>query len=155
MKNILILLFVAPVVFSCEYETISVHKEDVEEEINHSLAGSWLYVEYGYSPGGKYHVVPVPADPPKTITFSADLTMSSTDMGFGKFKYYRLLEDTLTNRQVIAFFEKDPGNGSLELAGLSPTFNTFWQGNHLTLNYRWCIEGCHMKFKRIASPESE
>jgi hypothetical protein len=155
MKKILTLFFVASLALSCEYETIGVQEEVAEEEINHSIPGTWLYVEYGYSPGDVYNIVPVPADPPKTITFKGDLTMSSTDMGFEMYKYYRLLEDTVVDRQVIAFFEEDPGNGPLELAGLSPTWYTFWNGNHLNLNYRWCFEGCHMKFERISPPQSE
>ena len=154
MKKMLTLLLVVSLALSCEYETIGV-TEGVTGEINDSILGTWLHVEYGLSPGGGYYIFPVPADPPQTITFKGDFTMSSTNMGFEMYKYYRLLEDTDADRQVIAFLKKNPGNEPLELAGLSPTYYTFWNGNHLNLNYRWCIEGCHMKFKRISPPESE
>ena len=152
MKKIVFLFFVASLAFSCQDEATRVA---LDEEVNQSVVGSWLYVEYGYSPGDKYHTVPVPADPPKTVTFESDFTMSSTNMELEKYKYYRLLEDTMVNRQVIAFFEQDPGNQALDLASLSPTYFTHWQGNYLNLNFRWCIEGCHMKFERISSVEMD
>jgi hypothetical protein len=155
MKKIPILFFVASMTLSCEYESIDAQQEGAEKGLNHSISGTWLYVEYGLSPGGGYYIVPVPADPPQTITFNGDFTMSSTNMEFEKFKYYRLLKDSDVDRHVIAFFEEDPGNEPLELAGVSPAWNMFWNGNHLNLNYRWCIEGCHMKFKRISSVENE
>lgn len=148
MKKALTLFFVASLAFSCAYETITPEDEVNGEKTGHSIPGSWLYVEYGYSPGDKYHTVPVPADPPGTLTFKSDLTMSSKNMGLDQYKYYRLLQDTVADRQVIAFFEEDPGQASPSLAGLSPTYNIVWQENHLVLHYRWCIEGCHIKFKR-------
>ena len=149
------MLFVVSLALSCEHENIGLPEEVVEEEANHSIPGTWLFVEYGYSPGDVYNIVPVPADPPQTITFNGDLTMSATSMGLEKYKFYRLLEDTVVNRQVIAFFEKDPGDEALELSGLSPSYNTFWNRNHLNLNYRWCIEGCHMKFRRISPSDPQ
>src|SRR5688500_14106659 len=150
MKKILTLFFVVSLALSCEYETIG-----VTEEINDPILGTWLHVGYGLSPGGGYYIFPVPADPPQTITFNGDLTMSSTDMGLEMYKYYRLLADTDSKRQVIAFFKKNPGNEPLELAGLIPTFYTFWNGDNLNLNNRMCTEPCHMKFKRISPPKSE
>jgi hypothetical protein len=155
MKKILILFFVASLALSCEYESIDAQQEGAEKELNHAISGTWLYVEYGYSPGGGYYIVPVPPDPPQTITFNGDFTMSSTQMEFEMYKYYRLLEDTDVDRPVIAFFKEDPGNEPLELAGLSPTWYIFWNGDDLNLNYRWCIEGCHMKFRRLSPVENE
>ncbi|HEU5148022.1 MAG TPA: hypothetical protein VFT90_14950 [Chryseosolibacter sp.] len=148
MKNALPFLIVTCLLFCCEHENINI-------EVNESIAGSWLYVEYGYSPGDKYHTVPVSAIPPQTITFNSDFSMTSTIQEMETYKYYRLLEDTVVDRQVIAFFKENPGNEPLDLAALSPTYFTYWQGSDLYLNYRWCIEGCHMKFKRISSAETE
>ena len=149
MKKILFLFLATSLAFSCEYEEL------LDEELNLAIADSWLQVEYGLSPGGGYYTVPVPADPPKTITFKGDFTMSSTNMGLDKYEHFRIVEDTLRSQQVIAFFEDDPGNKHLDLVGLSPTYIISLEENHLTLYYRWCIEGCHMKFKRIASVERE
>lgn len=154
MKNIFALIFLSSLAWSCEYENISA-EEVTEEAGTQSIVGSWLLVETGYSIGGPIIKVPVPADPPKTITLDPDLTLSSVNAGFDGYKYYRILEDTAIDRQVIAFFQEDPGSGPLELAGLQPTYNIFWEGNYVNLNYRWCIEGCHMKFKRISPAQSE
>ena len=153
MKKML-LLFVTLLAFSCEHDEL-LDEARIDEELNQEIAGSWLYVEYGYSPGDKYYTVPIPADPTNTIAFKKDFTMSSTMEGLDKYKYYRVLQDTVTSQHVMAFFEADPGNQPLDLAGLSPTYSILRQGNFLTLNYRWCFEGCHMKFKRITSVEEE
>jgi hypothetical protein len=154
MNKILLLFIATSLAFSCEHDQL-LDKQPVDEEPIEQIAGSWLYFEYGYSPGDKYYTVPVPPNPPGIITFKVDRTMSSINMALDKYKYYRILEDTLSSQQVLALFEVDPGDEPLDLAGLSPTYSFFWQGNHLTLNYRWCFEGCHMKFKRMASVEHE
>ena len=154
MKKVILLTLGAFLAFSCQDDAISV-AEVIDEELDHTIAGTWLHVEYGYSPGDKYHQVPVPTNPPKTITFKGDFTMSSAIMGMDIYKYYRLLEDPVANRQVIALFEEDPGNEPLDLASLTTTYFTHWQGNYLNLNYRWCFEGCHLKFKRISSVDTE
>ena len=154
MKKIFALIILSSLACSCEYENISA-EEVTEAAVNQSVVGSWLLVETGYSIGGPIITVPVPADPPKTITFNADLTLSSVNAGFDRYKHYRVLEDTAIDRQVIAFFEENPETGPLELSGLKPTYNIFRDGNYLNLNYRWCIEGCHMKFKRISPAQPE
>src|SRR5688572_13964499 len=123
------------------------------KKYTYPFKGRGCLLEYGLSPGGGYYTVPVPPDPPNTITFKRDFTMSCTNMGLEKYKYYRIVEDTVTNRQVIAFFEEDPRNKSLDLAGLSPTHYISWQGNYLILKNPWCTEGCHMKFKKISARE--
>ena len=155
MKNELTFAFLLCLLACCEYENLKPEEVLDDGELNQTIPGSWLQVEYGYSPGDKYQTVPVSPIPPQTITFKSDFTMSSNNMRLDNHKYYRLLEDTVANRQVIAFFEEDPGNEPLELATLSPTYFIFWEGNYLYLNYRWCIEGCHMKFKRISSEETD
>jgi hypothetical protein len=153
MKKIT-LIILAFLAFACTDETTNEKSAKIsDEQVNPNVVGSWLCVETGYSPGDKYHIVPVPANPPQTITFKDDFTMSSTNMSLEKFKYYRILQDTLIDMDVIAFLEEDPGMKTLNLADLNPTYNTSWDGSDLYLNFRWCTEGCHLKFKRIESPE--
>ena len=155
MKNALAFSFLLCLLACCEHENLKPEEVVDDSELNQTIPGSWLQVEYGYSPGDKYQTVPVSPNPPQTITFKSDFTMSSKNMRLDSYKYYRLLEDAVADRQVIAFFEEDPGNEPLALATLSPTYFIFWEGNYLYLNYRWCIEGCHMKFKRISSEETD
>ena len=68
MKKIFALIILSSLACSCEYENISA-EEVTEAAANQSMVGSWLLVETGYSIGGPIITVPVPADPPKTITF--------------------------------------------------------------------------------------
>jgi hypothetical protein len=146
MKKLLLFILTL-MVFACADEF---EPEKSEKTLNQDVVGSWRFAEFGYSPGDKYYVEAVSPLLFQTITFKDDSTMSSTNMQLEKFKYYRILKDTLYDGEVIAFLEEDPGKKKLDLATLSPTYSIKWEEDDLFLNYRWCYEGCHMKFKRIA-----
>lgn len=122
---------------------------------NDAVTGSWLWVEYGYSPGAGYVTNPVSPEPPQMLTFREDGTMESNIESWGRFRFYRILEDTAYNEKVLAVFEEDPGSGVPELADSRPTYTMRHDGPHLTLSYRWCIEGCHLKFLRVDAPSGK
>jgi hypothetical protein len=148
------LLFLTFFIVACSNEPINENSgETGDKKTNQQIVGSWRCVETGYSPGDKYIVETVPAIPPQTVTFRDDFTMSSTNMALEKFKFYRILPDSTIKRDVIAFLEEDPGMKTLNLADLNTTYSILWDENDLVLNFRWCIEGCHLKFKKIEKAE--
>src|SRR5688572_29114233 len=71
------------------------------------LAGTWLLYEQGYSPGVGYITEPVPPNPARTVTFDDD-RVSSTVLGWERFKYYKILNDTAVNTPYIALYADNP-----------------------------------------------
>jgi hypothetical protein len=112
------------------------------------LKGTWLLYEYGYSPGFEYITEPVPPNPPQTITFD-DRQVSSTAVGWERFRYYKILNDTLVNTPYIALYVDDPGVQPKTPASDVPTYSFDLESNILTLHFRWCYEGCHLAFRKF------
>ena len=152
MKSAIFACVVAVIAFSCN-DDAGVITEKVNEN---SIAGTWLYTEYGYSPGNGYVTEKVPSVPPQTLSFSEDFKIHTKMDGLSKFKFYRILENPPAEDPVIAFYEEDPGNTPQVLSELKHSYSMVWSGNSLKLHFRFCIEGCHMGFKRIAdTPAAE
>lgn len=152
MKKTLMIWLTAGLLLACQNEGINVREDGGGDD---SILGTWLYTERGYSPGAGYVTVDVPADPPQTITFRSDLTMTSNIENISKYKHYRLIEDTVAQVQVLAFFEDYPGIKPPALEELTHAYSVQWEDDNLKLRYRWCIEGCHMKFRRLNSTDGE
>lgn len=138
MKNLLSLIFVVLLVFCCD------RKDCCGPQYNNELIGSWQLYEYGYSPGSEYIVEQVPAEPAQTITFKSDGRFSSTSDGLDQFNYYLVMEEF----GVLALFEDDPGNETQDVSKLKNAYDMRFE-NGLKLSYRWCIEGCHLGFRRM------
>lgn len=152
MKFAIFACAVAAVAFSCKDDNGVITREVNEN----SIVGTWLYTEYGYSPGSGYVTEKVPAVPPQTLSLSEDLKIHTNMDGLSKFKFYRILEDLQAENPVIAFYEEDPGNTPQVLSELKHSYSMVWTGNSLKLHYRFCIEGCHLGFKRISdTPAAE
>ena len=129
-------------------------RDDAETKINdQSLIGDWLYVEYGFSPGAGYITKAVPAIPPLAISFEKDFRLSTNLEGLEKYKFYRVIEDSQHSTSVIAFYEEDPGSLPQDISNLTHSYTLNWQDNTLKLSYRWCDEGCHMRFRKIGTRE--
>ena len=116
---------------------------------NKPLAGVWQLFESGYSPGGGYIVVEVAADPPLLITFNEDGTVISNMEGMEEYKFYALVDDPYQDGQFIAFFKNKPTNDDLEAEVFDLSYSFEITGDELKLYYRFCIEGCHLGFKRL------
>ena len=112
------------------------------------LSGKWLLYEYGYSPGFEYINEPVPPSPAQTLTFGND-RISSTVEGLERFKYYRILNDTVVDTPYIALYADEPSGQTDIPSSDAPTYSFDLENNILTLYYRWCYEGCHMAFRKI------
>ena len=152
MKKILLALccFFA-VMFSCQDESPA--KFDTLDH-NQSLIGTWLYMEYGYSPGAGYHTTPVPLEPAQTITFNSSGRMSSNMVSFQQYMYYHIFDDPHSDGHVLAFYKDDPGTEP-DLSSSDPTYAMVWNEKKLKLFYRWCFEGCHNGFYKISHADEE
>jgi hypothetical protein len=141
-KSVAVFLVLIGLVYSCrEYEGVT-----RKRIFDQTLPGTWLYVEYGYSPGAGYFIEKVPTTPRQTISFREDLSLSTNISGLEDYKFYRILEDTVHNGTVVAFYKEDPGNQPQDVSNLSHSYSVTWTDDMLKLGYRWCIEGCHKGF---------
>jgi len=137
-------------VFSCQDDGGEMDKEVLE----HTLIGTtWLNTEYGYSPGGAYQAVDVPVIPPQTIRFGDDLRLQTNIEGLDRYRYYRIADDTTRHQTVLAFYEEDPGDQTSGTSGFKHSYTVGREGEILKLYYRWCIEGCHLGFKRLSDSD--
>jgi len=148
-KSIALFLVLLGFAFSCQEDGGISRKRIVDQ----TLQGSWLYVEYGHSPGYGYFTDKVSANPPQTIRFEEDLTLSTNITGLTDYKFYRVLEDTVHQSTVVAFYKEDPGNQPQDVSHLSHSYSVIWTEDLLKLAYRWCIEGCHMSFASTFDPK--
>jgi hypothetical protein len=129
-----------------------------DENINNNviadtITGEWLFFEYGYSPGAGYETVAVSPVPPRTIRFEKDMSVVSNIENFSSVRFYRILEDTTHHTTVLALFEDDPGSQPVDIRGLTNSYSVYKEGDTIRLSYRWCIEGCHMAFRKIRAPD--
>jgi len=120
-----------------------------ETSFGQAIAGSWVLVEYGYSPGAGYITEVVPEIPRQTIDFQEDFGVSTNIERLMEYKFYRILEDTASESMVIALYEENPGSAVQDISKLAHSYSVQWNEGKLILYYRWCIEGCHLGFKRI------
>jgi hypothetical protein len=141
MKSMLLLLLAVSVVIGC------VEKEDMCCVIpeKQPLDGVWLFFERGYSPGAGYITERVSSEPAQKLVLT-DGKVSSTTEGWENLKFYRILNDTVYHSPYIAFYTTDPDS---QLSNSPATYSFDLEGDILTLRFRWCIEGCHMAFKKI------
>lgn len=112
------------------------------------LSGRWLLYEVGYSPGFEYITEVVPPKPAQILTFG-DNRVSSTVEGLERFKYYRILNDTVVHTPYVALYADEPGDQPGIPSSDVLTYSFDLENNTLMLYYRWCYEGCHMAFRKV------
>ena len=142
MKSRLLILAYMMLFFSCGEES------GFPDNGDHEIAGTWLNVEQGYSPGSGYVTEKVPENPALTLRLQRDLRVSSNMEGFSKFRFYRLS----SNSSRVVFYEGDPGPAAPDFSGVLNTYGIEWEGSMMKLSYRGCIEGCHLGFRYLAKP---
>lgn len=113
-----------------------------------SIRGRWLLYEVGYSPGFEYITEAIPPKPAQTLTLG-DNRVSSTVEGLERFKYYRILNDTVVHTPYLALYANEPGGQPGSTSSDEPTYSFDVGNDVLTLHYRWCYEGCHMAFRKV------
>ena len=138
--NFIIFPLLIIVFYACDEKDDNPTIESIGE-----LTGSWLLYERGYSPGGEYIVEAVPPTPPQILIFEEE-EMSSSVSGFEDFKFYEVSIDTVTRTEFLALYKNKP---SLQDDKSSPTYLFDIAGDTLKLHFRYCIEGCHLAFRRI------
>jgi hypothetical protein len=113
------------------------------------LGGNWLLFERGYSPGAGYVVDPVDPDPSQTLHFMPNRKVRSTIAELEKFSYYRIFEDPYQSGKIIAFYRDDPGDKATPESGVA-TYNVSSEDEAtIRLDFRFCIEGCHIALRKI------
>lgn len=124
---------------SCNEECCSM------EESQSSLMGSWLLYERGYSPGAGYIIEEVAPVPAQQIIFRPGNSMTSTVNGLAQFKFYFTVDDSLSDDKIVKFYISEPPNTGQSTSSYSYEIID----GKLKLYYRYCIEGCHLGFRRI------
>jgi hypothetical protein len=141
-----LLALIAVLGSSCEAD----HNDSLQK--NYEIQKTtWLLYEQGYSPGAGYYTDPVPESLQQTILFEADNKFSTTIEGLDKYKYYRIVEDSISSRTVLVLHTNDPGNRHVDI-DQEHSYNMEFVDGNLKLYYRYCIEGCHMAFKQVKKP---
>jgi hypothetical protein len=115
---------------------------DSEKENSNELVGEWLLFERGYSPGAGYIIEPVDPVPPQIIEFESNGELSCSVSGLTDYKFYFVKGD------VVGLFESDPGPSPDSLS-FTHSYNFSFEDGNLKLGFRYCFEGCHLKFKRV------
>ena len=141
MKSIFHLLLAVTFVSGCVEKEVMCCAIPETQPLN----GDWLFFERGYSPGGGYVTESIPAEAAQKLKLTDGKVLSTVE-GWENFRFYRILNDTVYHSPYIAFYNLDPASQPSD----SSTFSFELEGNILTLRFRWCIEGCHMAFKKIA-----
>jgi hypothetical protein len=138
MKKITLLtiIFCSSLIFAC----------DSNSDLNQKN-GSWILYERGYSPGAGYITEDVSEQPPQTLSLNVDGTMKTSIKGMEEYKYYLILNDEKDEAKILALFKTKPLDRDPSKLEHSYRMSTDEEGN-LRLNFRWCIEGCHLALRK-------
>lgn len=145
MKN---LLFILGVFFLIACEDTHENPEIIVETET-TIEGHWVLYERGYSPGVGYIVEKVNDNPSSKITLTFEKEFSSNIKGLEQFKYYRVVMDSALDTQILALYKTNPGTIEPDVKSLEHSYYIELQEDDLKLSFRYCIEGCHMSFKRL------
>jgi hypothetical protein len=132
------LILIASIVVSCSEKDCCV---GLEEDGTKELAGEWILFERGYSPGAGYIVEPVGPAPPQIIDFKSNGELSCSVPGLTDYKFYAVTGD------IVAFYKTDPGPSPDSLTFIH-SYHFSFEGKELKLSFRYCIEGCHLGFRK-------
>jgi hypothetical protein len=130
-------------------------KDPIQIEVNGEgdLAGTWLLNEHGYSPGDRYITEPVPATPPRVIKFFTDGRVSSNIGMISEYHFFEIVPDDQTQTPILILYKT--AEEAIAKAEPRHSYNMQFSNGELRLSYRFCIEGCHMKFGKIEEAESD
>jgi hypothetical protein len=117
----------------------------INNESNNQLNGTWILCERGYSPGAGYIIESIPLIPAQTVTFHETNTLSSNIQGFSDVHFFRLETDSVTDSEILYLYDEIPASGSNPVSSYFVTSKS----NELKLSFRYCIEGCHLGFRKI------
>ena len=133
------IILIAVFAVSCTEKECCLNQE--ENSVN-AISGEWLLYEHGYSPGAGYVIEPVSSVPPQRIEFKDNGELLSTVEGLTDYKFYSVKGD------VVGLFKTNPGPAPDSLA-FTNSYNFKFENGNLKLHFRYCIEGCHMAFKKV------
>ena len=113
------------------------------------LLGTYRVYEYGYSPGDRYIIEAVSANPAQLINFKDDNSFSSNYSELKDFNYYVLLNDDREGVILALFAEEPDFKEEFDIINLDHSYSVEFEEFNVKLNYRFCIEGCHIGIKKI------
>jgi hypothetical protein len=115
------------------------------------LEGSWLLFEEGFSPGDHYIVRQVDPNPSQLVTFQSNGRVTSSLVNWQDVKSFKWSEDG--GYKVVTLYTATPDEADPSDKGSAYTVKYDDDGN-LILLFRFCIEGCHLKFRKVDSAEN-
>lgn len=131
--------------FTCERE----ETEEVVLKTDQDIIGKWQLYETGYSPGGGYVTDKVDPIPMQSITLKEGNHFSSNIEGLESFQYYYVLDGLTDDQKILALFTNEQNPDRLKIDDADHSYSIDWDKGNLKLHFRYCIEGCHMAFKKI------
>lgn len=114
-----------------------------------SLEGKWRLFEEGYSPGIGYVVNLVPPTPEQYIFLKSQSRFESNIEGLTDIESYWIFYDTVHRANVLGLFRDQLATDDPDLADAILTYNMTLSNDTLTLGFRYCYEGCHLRLKRV------
>lgn len=126
---------------SCTSDGIRTEGERID------VIGSWQLFERGYSPGDRYIVEEVPAEPGQFIHFNSDSSFTSDIDGYQAFNRFRVRVEEQQAMELILFSDVRPAAGDIR------SFTMLLTDQRLELRARGCIEGCHEAYRPVASDD--
>jgi len=141
MKNLFFsvsIALIAALTLSCDEKECCV---DLDDETT-SILGQWILSERGFSPGSGYIVEPVSSEPPQIIELKGNGELASTVGGLTDYKFYAVDGD------VVGFFRTYPGPAP-DRSTFTHSYQVVYENGKLKLYFRYCVEGCHLGFKRL------
>ena len=146
MLKVRILVLVIPVVIILSCDS---NQDCCLPITNGELIGKYRVYEYGYSPGDRYIIESIPADPPQLLNFGDNNIFSSNYQNLTSFRYYLILEDN-SGEKILALFDAEPDNkNAIDVNTLSHSYLIKYEDFNVKLHYRYCIEGCHIGLNKI------
>jgi hypothetical protein len=129
---------IAAIALSCDEKECCVNPDDEST----SFSGQWILYERGFSPGSGYIIEPVSSEPAQIIELKGNGELVSTVGGLTDYKFYAVKGD------IVGLFRTYPGPAP-EVTTVTHSYHIVFEEGNLKLYFRYCVEGCHLGFKRL------
>ncbi|MFY0654262.1 MAG: hypothetical protein JXQ96_19650 [Cyclobacteriaceae bacterium] len=149
MKSRTICLFFAVLLLSACGDDCCLPFDDHEE-----LIGKWILFEEGYSPANGYIVREIAPEPEQFIEFKTSESFVSNIDHIREYTQYKIIENPNNRRPLLVLLNNTLVNDTLALPVDIHQFRQIYgiekyDSGGLRLSHLWCVEGCHLGFRKI------